>query len=38
VTPTGDAAFVGAGVITGGLSIANQPAASQDGNTWVVVN
>jgi len=38
VTPAGDAAMATAGVITGALSIANQPAASQDGNTWVVVN
>lgn len=38
VTPTDDAAFAVAGVITGALSIANLPAASQDGNTWVVIN
>jgi type IV pilus assembly protein PilA len=38
VTPGGDAAFVVAGAITGALSIANNPAAATDGNTWVVVN
>ena len=37
-TPTDDAAFSAAGVITGALSIANLPAVSQDGNVWVVVN
>ncbi|MBM4014835.1 MAG: prepilin-type N-terminal cleavage/methylation domain-containing protein [Planctomycetes bacterium] len=37
-TPTGDAAFSAAGVITAALSIANLPAAAQDGNVWVVVN
>ena len=36
--PAGDAAFVNAGVITGPLSIANNPGAAQDGGTWVVVN
>jgi prepilin-type N-terminal cleavage/methylation domain-containing protein len=37
-TPTDDAAFSAAGVITAALSIANLPAAAQDGNVWVVVN
>ncbi len=37
-TPPDDAAFATANVITGALSIAGAPAASQDGNTWVVVN
>jgi prepilin-type N-terminal cleavage/methylation domain-containing protein len=37
-TPTADAAYSTAGVITGALSIAGLPAAAQDGGVWVVVN
>jgi prepilin-type N-terminal cleavage/methylation domain-containing protein len=39
--PAGDAAFesgASAGIITGGLSISNRPAAANDGNVWLVVN
>jgi prepilin-type N-terminal cleavage/methylation domain-containing protein len=38
ITAPGDQAFANAGVITGPLSIAGNPAAAQDGGTWVVVN
>ena len=40
VIPTGDAAIVNtsAGDITGAMSIADQPVAAVDTNTWLVVN